>query len=82
MFSRQEAEDRRVRQEVSIITEDIEDDEGVKDESEIWEVTNERERELETTQGRVWIYYLNSWRWWDGHRLTTRRRRRTCLDEP
>ncbi len=21
-----------------------------------------------------------SWSWWNGHRLTTRRRRRTCLD--
>ncbi len=72
--------DRRSKQEVSIITqnesvdeEDMLDDEGVEDERDICEVTHVSEENLETTEG-------NFWRWWDGHRLTTRRRRRTCLD--
>ena len=48
----------RTRQSVSIITqddtsdeEDLEDDEGVQDEGEIWEVTHVSEQELETTEG-------------------------------
>ena len=47
LLTRQEAEDRRARQEISSINqddtvdeEDLEDDEGVQDEREIWEVTH------------------------------------------
>ena len=57
MLSRQEEEDRRGRQTVSSITEDDtvdeedwEDDEGVQDEREIWEVTHVSEQDLETTE--------------------------------
>ncbi len=49
---------RRVRQEVSNITqdhqveeEDREDDEGVQDEREIWEVTHVSQQDLEMTEG-------------------------------
>jgi hypothetical protein len=97
----------------------MEDDEGVQDEREIWEVTHVSEQDLETTEGegvdllveyvrridssslvfslsshrhsyRSYLYLslyrfiinnkLNSWNWWDGHKLTTTRRRRTCID--
>jgi hypothetical protein len=55
---RQEEEDRRVRQEVCIVTqdesvdeEDMVDDDGFQDDREIWEVTNVCEEDLETTEG-------------------------------
>jgi hypothetical protein len=50
------------------------------DEREIWEVTHVSEEEVDTTEGEGVDFLLNSWSWTDGHRLTTRRRRRTCLD--
>ncbi len=60
-FTRQEEEeDRRETQEVSNITQDqeveeehIDDDEGVKIERKIWEVTHMSLQELETTKGEV-----------------------------
>jgi len=48
------------------------DDEGVKDEREIWEVAHVSEKDLETTEGDSVDFLMNSWSWWDGHRLTTR----------
>ena len=88
-LARQEEEDRRSRKEAASIAqdhpgeeEDMEDDEGAQDEREIWQVTHVSEEELETTEGEgvdVIVQLLELPRW-DGHRLTTRRRRRTCLD--
>jgi hypothetical protein len=56
-LARQEEEDRRVRQEVYIITqdesvdqEDMTDDDGFQDDREIWEVTHVSEEDLETTE--------------------------------
>ena len=75
MFARQEEEDRRVREEVSSITqddtsdeEDLEYDEGFQDERHIWEVTHVSEYyycDLKIWKRlprrvTVWIYYLNS----------------------
>jgi hypothetical protein len=58
VISRKEEVDRRVRQEVSRITqdesvdeEDMVDDESVEDEREIWEVVNVSEKDLEGTEG-------------------------------
>jgi len=58
LLARQQEEDKRVRQEVSSITqyesvdeEDMVDDEGVEDDREIWEVPHVSEKELETTEG-------------------------------
>ena len=57
-LTRQEEEDRRVRQEVSNITQDesvdgegMVDDDGFPDDREVWEVTHVREEDVETTEG-------------------------------
>ena len=56
--ARQEEEDRRVRQEVSNITQDesvdgegMVDDDGFPDDREVWEVTHVCEEDLETNEG-------------------------------
>jgi len=58
VLARQQEEDRRVRQEVSGVTqdesvneEDMVDDEGVEAQREIWEVTHVSDQDLETTEG-------------------------------
>ena len=63
MLARQEAEDRRARQDAANLAsivehdagevEDKEDDEGAADEREIWEVTDVTEEDCETTEGEV-----------------------------
>jgi hypothetical protein len=57
-LTRQEEEDRRVRQEVSNITQDesvdgegMVDDDSFTDDRDVWEVTHVREEDLETTEG-------------------------------
>ena len=69
-----------IAQDESVDGGDMVDDDGFQDDSEAWEVTHVREEDLETTEGEGVDFQLNSWSWWDGHRSTTRRRRRTCLD--
>ena len=72
MISRKEEEDRRTREETVTVDrmvviqsgedsgeeKDKEDDEPEcdVDETEIWEVTHVTEEDLETTEGRRWIY--------------------------
>jgi hypothetical protein len=58
------------------------DDDGFQDDREIWEVSHVSEQDLETTEGEGvdFLAELLPRSWWDGHRSTTRRRRRTSLD--
>jgi hypothetical protein len=70
VLARQEEEDRRTRKEVVSIVlveddpgeeEDIEDDEGVQDEREIWQTTHVSEEELETTEDERVDILAPSW---------------------